>query len=125
MEHLRQLFTAELLVALAGLWSAAATFAALRMKRWINVYLDREKQRDAERTAREVQRHNETLRILSEASASPAPPTLDSLLADEKRDWSLPSSQTPSAPAGYPTWDDEDLQTETLRETPSAKRGRP
>lgn len=94
------------------------------MKRWLNVHLDREKRLDTERTEREVARHNETLRILSEASVSVAPPTLDSLLADEKRDWSLPSSQTPSAPVGYPKdWDDSDLPTETQRETPFAKRG--
>lgn len=72
-------------------------------------------------------RHNETLRILSEASVSVAPPTLDSLLADEKRDFALESSEprfTPSAPMsrrspanGTETrlrrldWNDDDLPT--------------
>lgn len=78
------------------------------MRRWLSGHLERERQRDTERMAREFERHNETLKILSQASVSTAPPTLDSLLANEKQDFVLESSATPSAPLD---WSDDDEPT--------------
>lgn len=65
---------------------------------------------------REYRRQNETVRTLSEAFVQGAPPTLDDLLCSAERDWSLRSSQVPSAPA-QPSDDDEfDDQTERTRD---------
>lgn len=87
------------------------------MRRWLTEHLERERQREHARIASELERHNETLRILSQASANTVPPTLDSLLVDEKRDWSLESSPVPSAPLD---WSDDDQ--DTIPGTPTAKQ---
>lgn len=92
------------------------------MRRWLTEHLERERQKEQERTARELERHNETLRILSQASAPVVQPTLGSLLSDEKADWSLESSVTPFDPHPATDWNDDNDPTATLRETPSAKR---
>jgi hypothetical protein len=138
-----------LLEALGGCFFLAATWAAQRTKRWLLEHLDRERLANEELLARqrsaEMRRHNETLRILSEASASVAQPTLESLLANEARDFSLESSQPPSEPPSSPRpsqqtfprpgvpstwgraltpvptdWSDDD-ETTTVPETPQAK----
>jgi hypothetical protein len=105
---LHKLFTAEFWEVLLGCWSVLSTLAAYRAKRWLSEHLEAERQRESERTAREFERHNETLRILSQASVSTERPTLDSLLADEKQDFRLESSETPSAPLD---WSDDDEPT--------------
>lgn len=109
---LHRLFTAEFLAVLAGCWSVLSTLLAYRLRRWLTVHLENERQR-------EHVRHNETLRTLSAASEPTAPPTLESLLGDEKQDWSLESSNPPSAPLD---WSDDENETETLPGTPAAKR---
>jgi hypothetical protein len=109
---LHHLFSAELLAALAGLWSVLSTLAVFRVKRWAERHLARERQL-------EMQRHNETLKILSQASAPVERPTLDSLLGDEKLDFRLESSPTSYDPQD---WSDDDQETETLPGTPEAKR---
>lgn len=114
---LHKLFTAEFLAALAGCWSVLSTWAAYRMRRWLVAHLERERLLDQERTAREFERHNETLKILSQASVSTERPTLNSLLEDEKRDFVLESSEAPPAPLDWS--DDED---DTLPGTPTAKQ---
>ena len=90
---LHQLFTAEFWAVLAGCWSVLSTFAAYRMRRWLTAHLERERALDVERTTREFERHNETLRILSQASANTERPTLNSLLEDVKQDFELESSE--------------------------------
>lgn len=122
---LHRLFTAEFWEVLVGCWSALSMLGAYRMRRWLAEHLERERQLDIERTAQDFERHNETLRILSEASASTERPTLESLIGNEKADWSLESSVTPLDPSMPLDWSDDHETTATLPDTPVAKRSRP
>jgi hypothetical protein len=124
---LLQLFTEHgrlLLEALAGCFFLGATWAARRTQRWLLALLDRERlafERHIESArSSEVRRHNETLKILSQASASTERPTLQSLLVDEKTDFVLESSVTPYEPVQF-DWSDDNEPT-THRETPDAKK---
>jgi hypothetical protein len=125
-----------LIEALAGCSFLAATWAAQRTKRWLRELLERERlsyeKLEQKLHERALRQHNETLRILSEASVNGERPTLESLLANEARDFSLESSAerftpptpmsskrtpragTPSPPSQVPTdWSDDDLPTVT------------
>jgi hypothetical protein len=103
-----------------GCFALASTLAANRTRRWLLGLLELERQsyesRLTEQRASEMRRHNETLRILSEAYAQGERPSLESLLADERRDWSVTSRPesselTPSNPPQPSDWSDDELQT--------------
>ena len=87
-----------LVEALVGCCFLAATWAAKRTQRWLVELLDRERlayeRALAEHRSSEIQRHNETLRTLSEASESAERVTLESLLDNAERDFSLESSRS-------------------------------
>lgn len=128
----------------------ALNWAAQRTKRWLLEHLDREKLKLEEMLTRqrvdEMRRHKETLIILSKACAPAEPPTLESLLANERQDFSLeslPESFTPPTPmsrrspiGGEPTrlrverspepidWSDDEEIT-TVPETPHSKGSPP
>lgn len=73
----------------------------------------------AEIHARELLRSNGTLRTLSEASASGERVTLESLLSDEQRDFSVPSSHEPFDPQRTPR---EFLPSRPISRTPAGNR---
>lgn len=89
-----------LLAALVTCFSLLSTLLVSRTNRWLRVLLERERQASerqiAEIHARELQRHNETLRTLCASSEKGERITLESLLSDERQDFSLESSHAPS-----------------------------
>jgi hypothetical protein len=95
------------------------------MNRWLAKHLELERSRfDKQERAneeREWRRQNETVRSLSEAYAKGEPPTLDDLLSNAERDWSLRSSKTPSetprALARDREYRDTEYQDESTRES--------
>lgn len=83
--------------------------------------MEREKQANERQIAAiresEMQRSNETLRILSQASAPEGRPTLSGLLEDERRDFSVTSSETLSDEEA-PEWLTRKTPTGRVRRTP-------
>lgn len=119
-----------LVESLVGCCFLAATWAAQRTRRWLLELLERERAESEAMLARhragEVQRHNETLKTFYEASERAERHTLEELLDNAERDFSLESSETPSpppTPVGPPTtprrspnpalidWSDEETQS--------------
>jgi hypothetical protein len=141
MGNLDSASLASLVEALVTCSSLVATLIVLRTNRWLRVLLEREKVRNEQQItgihSREMQRSNQTLRILSETYVNGERLTLEGLLANEQGDFSLESSHQPSdaslsssSPAPLrPTsrasgaratdWDDSDDRTQTLPETSS------
>ncbi len=124
--------------------SLVATLIARRTNRWLHTLLERERQdfesRLAQQRESEMRRHNLTLKTLSEAYSSAERVTLESLLANEREDFSLESSQgpsespgsawppekTPRRPSGTRAtdWSDDDERTSLIRpESDSKPRG--
>lgn len=91
-----------LVESLAGCCFLAATWAASRTKRWLLEHVERERlaceQLLSQQRESEIQRHNETLKTLSEASVNAERPTLESLANNERLDFSLESSEEPFTP---------------------------
>lgn len=89
-----------LLAALVTCFSLLSTLLVSRTNRWLRVLLERERQASERQIAeiheRELQRHNETLRTLCASSEKGERTTLESLLSDERQDFSLESSHAPS-----------------------------
>lgn len=81
----------DVLFAALGLGSylARLIWRLVRERNYSQELLRREQQRS-------IERQNEMLKILATAYASGEPTTLDDLLNDAERDWSLRSSKTPS-----------------------------
>ena len=95
---LHQLWTEygrALLEALATCFFLGTTWAARRTQRWLLALLDRERlalERHIEHArVSEIKRHNETLKILAEASVNSERPSLECLLEDERKDFELES----------------------------------
>lgn len=88
--------------ALVTCCSLVGTLLVTRTNRWLRALLEHERIASEKQIAdiheRELRRSNETLRILSQASEPAEPPTLESLLGDERQDFSLESSATRSFP---------------------------
>ena len=84
---------------LVGLWWIKFTFQLWRRTKYLEELLRRQEQRSNEREhamLREgLERQNELVKILAEAFATGQKPTLERLLNDAERDWSLRSSKTP------------------------------
>lgn len=89
-----------LLAALVTFCSLLSTLLVSRTNRWLRVLLERERlaseKQIEEIHARELKRHNETLRTLCATSEQGERVTLESLLSDEQADFSLESSHEPS-----------------------------
>lgn len=89
-----------LLAALVTCFSLLSTLLVSRTNRWLRVLLERERQASERQIAeiheRELLRHNETLRTLCASSERAGRTTLESLLSDEKGDFSVPSLHEPS-----------------------------
>jgi hypothetical protein len=116
VEHLPSL--PELAGLLVTFCSLSVTWTLYRVNRWLRKHLANERQRELQQIERDLRQQNETLRILSEASESGGQPTLEGLLRDERRDFSLESSQPPSSR----DWSDDNEMTTTLPETPRSKK---
>jgi len=113
---------AQLVQALITCCLLVGTLLARRTNRWLLVLLERERQefesRLAQQRENEMRRHNATLRTLSESYAREERSTLESLLANERADFSLESSHPPSD-SPPPEW----LKRKTP--PPSKSGGRP
>lgn len=88
-----------LLAALVSFCSLLSTLIVTRTNRWLRELLERERLASEKQLAdmheRELLRSNATLRTLSESSANAERVTLESLLSNELRDFTLESSPTP------------------------------
>lgn len=106
MGLLDSLSSAQLVEALVTCGSLVATLLARRTNRWLHTLLERERQEFESRLAKqqenEMRRHNLTLRTVCETYSSAERVTLESLLANEREDFSLESSQAPSGES--PEW---------------------
>ncbi len=84
---------------LAGCWWIKLTFSLWRRTKYLEELLRRQEQRSSEREhamlRESLERQNELLKILAEGFATGELPTLESLLSNAEREWSLRSSKTP------------------------------
>lgn len=85
-----------------GLLQAKAIWRLVRERNYSRELLVREQrlhtQKQTELQRQSIARQNDIIRLLATAYASAQPATLDELLQNTERDWSLRSSSTPSDP---------------------------
>lgn len=85
-----------------GLYLGQIIWRLVRERNYSRELLVREQQlhtqRESENQRRAIERQNDIIKLLATAYASAQPATLDELLANTERDWSLRSSRTPSEP---------------------------
>lgn len=82
-----------------GLWWIKFTFQLWRRTKYLEELLRRQEQRSSDEKhamlRESLERQNELVKILAEGFATGELPTLESLLSNAEREWSLRSSKTP------------------------------